>query len=361
MCLAIYKPRGIHIAKRYLLNGFTNNDDGAGFAIATRDKRLEVHKGFATFETFWAEYHKHQAEQMIIHFRWATHGSRNEENCHPFSMCDGQIAMAHNGVLDVSIPDTEKHKSDTRVYCETILEPLLYRVPVDHPSLCELLGKAIGNGNKLIFLAADGKFSIVNAGQGYWHRGAWFSNSGYSYMQSWRGYGYTEYGCATRVSGERVYGNQQEYWRDLYGMRTGDYSRDGERYYKNGVEYYVGANTPTGKVKATAADDAWDDYKEHAREPLVLPPDVPKTNINMTDEELGILAADEECDCGAFKVMVVGDSTICAHCGIERPTANIIDVSDSTLADDVSMAESVALQQWEADQRKEVSFRDNGE
>jgi predicted glutamine amidotransferase len=366
MCLAIYKPRGVQIAKRYLFNGFTNNDDGAGFAVATRDKKLEVHKGFLTFESFWATYRKYQHEQAIIHFRWATHGDVTDQNCHPFEMCKGQIAMVHNGVLQVHIPDDQKHKSDTRIYCETILEPLYYRVPVDHPSLIKLLETAIGAHNKLVLLAADGRHAIVNEEAGNWHRGAWFSSHSYSYETSYSGFGYRPR--------ESVYGDggYKEWWQRAYGMN--DQGRDTVpetfetgRYYKNGVEYYVGSNTPTGHIKATASDDAWSDYQEADRRPPILLTDAPGVAAQMSDEELGILSTDDLCDCGSYKVMAVGDHIICAHCGLDRPAAQLIDCSDAATADD----EEVACQQWEADQRRDhdidttgtnvVKFTDNGE
>jgi glutamine amidotransferase len=327
MCLAIYKPRGIHIAKKYLCNGFTNNDDGAGFAVATRDKRLEVHKGFSTFDAFYEAYQKYAGETMIIHFRWATHGDRTDDNCHPFEMCASHVAMAHNGVLEINIPDDAKHKSDTRVYCEAVLEPLLYRVPVDHPSLKLLLEKAIGAANKLVLLAANGAYAIINEAQGHWHRGAWYSNAGYSYEAKWSGYGYS---------------NQQDYWQNIYGMRSPDVRRTSKstgRYYRNGVEYY------DGKI----INDPWSDYAESSTNlPHILPKDDSVTEIDLE-------IADEECDCGEVKVMEVGNTVICAHCGIER--SGTIPIDDLPADDEIS-AESTACAEWEADQRKIISLDD---
>jgi glutamine amidotransferase len=338
MCLAIFKPRGIQLAKKYLLNGFSNNDDGAGFAIATRDKRLEIYKGFTTFDAFYTAYLKHAAETMIIHFRWATHGDRTEHNCHPFEMCNNQVAMVHNGVLDIDIPDTEKTKSDTRFYCETILEPLLFRVPIDHPSLKFLLEKAIGSANKIILLSGDGKVMIANESAGEWHKGAWFSNSGYKYAASWRGYGYSGFGETgsyhKSYSGGRAdnYGTQ-EYWDTIYGK-----SLPVGCSFANGKETHLALPVST---EGTIVDV------------------VPEPEPGMTDEELGISTVEEECDCGHYQIMAVGDHICCAFCGMQRSQVHIIDSNDSPLADDTEAIEAAALQQWEASQRQNAS-PDNG-
>jgi glutamine amidotransferase len=343
MCLAIYKPRGIQIAKKYLQNGFTNNDDGAGFAIATRDKRLQVYKGFATFDAFYTEYLLHAAETMIIHFRWATHGDRTEYNCHPFEMCNGQIAMVHNGILDIDIPDGDKQKSDTRVYCEAVLEPLLYRVPVDHPSLTFLLEKAIGSSNKIILLACDGKYSIVNAVAGEWHKGAWYSNTGYKYSTSWNGYGYSGFGsrgCSETGSYHKSYSGgraenygTQEYWDSIYGK-----------------SYPAGCSFNSGKEIRLALPEVID-----------LPADSPAIPPvqEMTDEELGISTVEETCDCGSQQIMAVGDHISCAYCGVQRSQVHIIDPDESPLADDTEAIEADDLQQWEAAQRQSAAL-DNG-
>lgn len=68
--------------------------DGMGFVSETMS-----YKGL-NFETFIKHFHKIPAnENVIIHFRFATHGSVKKRNCHPFK--DADIWFAHNGVLAI--------------------------------------------------------------------------------------------------------------------------------------------------------------------------------------------------------------------------------------------------------------------
>src|SRR6266545_3554785 len=54
-CVAIYKPKGVQIAKKYLSNSFENNKDGAGFAYA-KDGKITINKGYFSFEEFWKAF-----------------------------------------------------------------------------------------------------------------------------------------------------------------------------------------------------------------------------------------------------------------------------------------------------------------
>lgn len=213
MCLAIYKPKGKQIAKQYLQNGYDGNSDGCGFAFV-RNGNLCVEKGFKTFDAFLAAFLPIQRKHAcIVHFRFATHGSKtSDENTHPIIFGKhGQYALIHNGMLNIA---TEGNKSDTVMYAERVLAPALERFEFSHPALKYLVETSIGHGNKFVVMRCDGKVNIFNEGQGHWHKGIWYSNNGYKERAiRWTG-------CQTGLDfGERyakLHGRNSE-WTKRYG------------------------------------------------------------------------------------------------------------------------------------------------
>ena len=177
MCLLITKPRGIHIPDDYLYSGYEINSHGAGFAIA-KDNKVQIHKGFFTFESFLKAYKKMTEDQelpALIHFRLATSGYKDKDNCHPFQV--GPYAMGHNGIIN-SLSDSYI-KSDTRLLADK-LHYAIKDVPdlLDDPTFLENLEEFIGY-NKIAFLRPDGDFIILHEKAGSWDGGVWYSNGGY--------------------------------------------------------------------------------------------------------------------------------------------------------------------------------------
>jgi hypothetical protein len=100
MCLAIYKPEKVKLYRADLRRAFEANPDGAGFAYYDNSqRRVIVEKGFFQFNEFWRAFQEVQRDNLkaIVHFRWATHGAVNNDNCHPYDLDDG--ALIHNGMI----------------------------------------------------------------------------------------------------------------------------------------------------------------------------------------------------------------------------------------------------------------------
>lgn len=123
MCVIIIKKRGVQLPRREVLQAaFRANPDGCGFATSNG----ESWKGLR-FEQFWRMLTRHDrhGEDVLIHFRWATHGSVCRRNCHPFkgNLSNGDaVYFAHNGVLDI---ESTNDKTDSEICFRGTLLPAL--------------------------------------------------------------------------------------------------------------------------------------------------------------------------------------------------------------------------------------------
>ncbi len=160
----------------HLKSGFQANRDGAGFAVANQGK-LTIKKGFFSMDKLAQAIEPHAGCPMLIHFRFATHGTVNKFNCHPWSICGGKYAMIHNGVLNIqSTPE----KSDSGHFADAVLSPMIERMIDTHPGVVKFaVEQMIGNGNKIAVMGRDGLATIYNENAGVWDGGIWYSNTGY--------------------------------------------------------------------------------------------------------------------------------------------------------------------------------------
>jgi glutamine amidotransferase len=187
MCLAIYKPATTLPDWDAYQSGHTSNDHSWGFS-AVVDGRLVTCCGVGEFAEFREAFAPYADKQAIIHFRWATHGSKTHANCHPFLVSD-DLAVIHNGVISINC-NVHSDRSDTWHFNELVLRPMLSR-DADFYSRADVIYtmEMAHRGNKFVFLRADGDFSIWNADDGKWETdGHWYSNSDYKGYRM--GYGY---------------------------------------------------------------------------------------------------------------------------------------------------------------------------
>ena len=97
MCVIVAKPAGAKLpAKKDLERMFEMNPHGCGFACPSKTYHS------MDFEDFYNHLIEIPVnEPAIIHFRWATHGSVNLKNTHPFYDKGTDTYFAHNGILSV--------------------------------------------------------------------------------------------------------------------------------------------------------------------------------------------------------------------------------------------------------------------
>jgi len=183
MCICIFKPADVVLAKKVLKKSFNNNPDGAGFAYPSKDgKSIIVDRGYFGFREFWCAYRDlQQGRPMLIHFRIATSGSVDESNCHPW-LIDKRHALIHNGNLESKLNCKLENVSDTGVFVETKLKPLFAKFKKKRfwasAPFKWTMEEAIGD-SKMVILDASGFEMIYNVERGEWEHGAWFSNDTY--------------------------------------------------------------------------------------------------------------------------------------------------------------------------------------
>jgi len=179
MCVAIYKPASRRLKYADMHECWRKNNDGMGFAAAV-DGHLLVHRELDNFETFWKALKDVREYPCVVHFRWATHGNVDNENTHPFLLNHGSIAMAHNGIISefCNVYGVNQESSDTKLFVEGVLQPLLLKNPnlLYNEAFQNMVGMAIGGGNKLAFLDAQGRHVLINKYAGTWEKGIWYSN-----------------------------------------------------------------------------------------------------------------------------------------------------------------------------------------
>lgn len=144
MCIIAYKPQNIAFpSKETLKTCFQNNPDGAGY-MYVYDKKVEIRKGFTTFETFYNALSKSRKitgddVPYVMHFRISTQAHGRKDCTHPFPLSKKmdnlrklnvscKIGIAHNGII--SLTSSSWHSktitySDTMKYITDILSLII--------------------------------------------------------------------------------------------------------------------------------------------------------------------------------------------------------------------------------------------
>lgn len=194
MCVIIYLPKEKNITNADLRRAYKANPDSVGYMYAHSGKL--VLERFLAFRPFLSKFRqdlkKYGAESdFTIHFRIATSGKVDIANCHPFRI-DKDHGFVHNGVITGWGSGV---CSDTNEFRTKVLTPMAKAFPdfMESESVEELIRGYVGTYNKLVFMKADGNSWILNAPQGTWVHGVWFSNTYWKYESAAYGDGY-EYG-----------------------------------------------------------------------------------------------------------------------------------------------------------------------
>lgn len=205
MCVALYiKPYEMPTFEQIKAASIVNAD---GFGIVVPDRgKLELVKMFdpkgndadIIYKTL--EDTKHLPR--YAHLRFATKGSKNEQNCHPFSAYkddDYEVMFMHNGTLGEY---GSNNITDSEDFAKKIVGPLVERVryytdaPLKDTLVFDILKKFAGPSSKFLLVDSNGSDLIIPQSESKWHDWGWSSNE-YSFRESHRATGATSYGGKT--------------------------------------------------------------------------------------------------------------------------------------------------------------------
>jgi len=162
------------------------NRDGLGMMYLNAEKQIIIKKtipkniielNYFYDQVYCPVFSDVTNTEIIIHFRYATDGDINKQNCHPFKFSNknGHFALMHNGVMPSKYRNystSEKYvTSDTVNFIEDFLKVGDFSFnEKDQKQIIEEVGY-----NKLVILSPE-KLQIINEHLFYNHRGNLFSN-----------------------------------------------------------------------------------------------------------------------------------------------------------------------------------------
>lgn len=223
MCLLVVcKPNAIP-KREELTEGACANPHGYGFAMIIdgkifRYRTMSARKAVGKFIHMRQQYPQGYA---IWHARYATHGVKNEDNCHPFQVGDDvDTVLAHNGVLDTFIGKDDK-RSDTRIFAEDTLPKLGGVTALEDENLYRMI-EGWASGSKIAVLTTNPKAEyqlyLINEKLGHWDdNGVWWSNSSYkrSTYTTTTYYKADSHPVVDTIAYDSTYDEEQAYYKEL--------------------------------------------------------------------------------------------------------------------------------------------------
>lgn len=166
MCVIIYKPKGVKMPSIELLDkAHIRNPHGCGLVSPSA-----FYKGLS-YDVFKKLFKKcSENEPLLIHFRYATHGSVKRSNSHPFVDDKSGVIFMHNGVLSgIRVHDD---KTDSEIAFKEVLVPIIERYGLGSAEFKSAAQRIIGS-SKFAFMDGD---NVLLMGDYIKSGGLYFSN-----------------------------------------------------------------------------------------------------------------------------------------------------------------------------------------
>ena len=193
MCLLVVASPNSTPRKKDLECASCNNPHGFGFAVITPNG-IVTGRGMSSkkiIKQFLEVRKQYPDSYAMFHARYATHGVKNEDNCHPFRVPNTHDTyLAHNGILDINISAGDR-RSDTRIFAEDTLPAMGGVTALDDDHVWAMVSKW-SIGSKIVVFTLDPAAKetcyIINESSGFWDdEGMWWSNSTYK-QSTWSNY-----------------------------------------------------------------------------------------------------------------------------------------------------------------------------
>ena len=166
MCVIIYKDKKTMLDFETVRLASITNPDGVGVAINDGDTWTIKKYMYPSKQQLKTLCNNLKDKEAILHFRIATSGGVNLDNCQPFLFDNDHQVLFHNGVI-YSLNGISAHKSDTRLLID-ILETEKQDINNILFNVCEK------SNNKFVLI--DGQNNIQFFGEFKNYKGLYCSN-----------------------------------------------------------------------------------------------------------------------------------------------------------------------------------------
>lgn len=221
MCIIIDKPADFSLTTEWINEFWRRNSDGFGATYISKG-RVKVFRTMHKEETikFLKGLHPVAA---ILHFRFATHGTKTKDMCHPFQIMPG-FFLTHNGVIQA--PAVHADKSDTWSFVNNVVKPLVEGAVNPHELVRSdafryLVESHCGNGNRIVISDDLGHTIFCNK---LWNKkvGGALDGIMLSNTYAWTDIDRPAYKAPSGKFGSNVY-DSDDYWPESNYKRRGVY------------------------------------------------------------------------------------------------------------------------------------------
>ena len=167
MCVIIYKPAGKELPNSDILDrAYQRNPHGCGLVSPS-----VFYKGLS-YNSFKKNLKECKInEPLLIHFRFATHGSVKKANCHPFFDEETETYFMHNGIMYGIKPS--KDKTDSECAFRWLLQPYIKKYGLFSKKVTETANQIRGYYSKFAMMQGS---NVELFGEYFQYQVCYFSN-----------------------------------------------------------------------------------------------------------------------------------------------------------------------------------------